>query len=99
MALDAFSGNALAHAASLDMGQPRGAPMGLVKMEVAVDERRQEEHAAQIEAVASRRRCPWRVGRDDDAAGDLHVSGATLGQARVGQDHQTRFSRFAAAYW
>ena len=98
MALDALGGDALAHAASLDMGQARRAPMGLVEMEVAVDERRQEEHAVEIDAFAGRRRCPRRVGRDDEAAGDLHVGEAPLGQARVGQDHQTRFSRFAAAY-
>ena len=50
MALDALGGDALAHAASLDMGQARRAPMGLVEMEVAVDERRQEQQPAEIDA-------------------------------------------------
>ena len=73
MALDALGGDALTHAASLDMGQARGAPMGLVEMDVAFDERRQEQHPAEIEAVGGRRRCPRRVGGDDDAARDLDV--------------------------
>ena len=54
MALDALGGDALAHAASLDMGQARRAPMGLVEMEVAVDERRQEEQAVEIDAFVGR---------------------------------------------
>ena len=48
---------------------------------------------------SSRRRGPRRVHSDDEAARDFHVGETPLGQARVGQDHQMRFSRFAAAYW
>ena len=61
MALDALGGDALAHAASLDMGQARRAPMGLVEMDVAVDERRQEEHPVEVDALVGRRRGPRRV--------------------------------------
>ena len=57
MALDALSGDAFAHAPSLDMGQARRAPMRLVEMDVAVDERRQEQRARKIDAFA------WRDGR------------------------------------
>ena len=59
MALDALGGDAFAHAASLDMGQARRAPMRLVEMDVAVDERRQEERAGKIDALAlAHRRFP-----------------------------------------
>ena len=54
MALDALGGDPLAHAVSLDMGQARRAPMRLVEMDVAVDERRQEERARKIDALARR---------------------------------------------
>ena len=50
MALDALGGDALAHAASLDMGQAWRVPMGLVEMDVAVDERRQEQQPVEIDA-------------------------------------------------
>ena len=93
------SGDALAHAAPLDVGQARRAEMGLVEMDVAVDERRQEEQPVEVDAFVGGRRGPRRVSRNDEAARDFHVGETPLGQARVGQDHQTRFSRFAAAYW
>ena len=97
MARDALGGDALAHAASLDMRQARRAPMRLVEMDVAVDERGQEELSAEIDALP--RRCgAGRMGRDDQAVRDFNVREISVGQARVGQDHQMRFSRFAAAY-
>ena len=98
MALDPLGGDALANAAPPDMGQTWRAPMGLVEMDVAFDERRQEQHPAEIVAVVGLRRCPRRMGRNDDAARDFDVGETPIGQARIGQDHQTRFSRFAAAY-
>jgi hypothetical protein len=98
MALGPLDDNALAHAASLDMRQAGRAPMSLVEMEVPVDERREEEHPFEIDAFAGRRRGPRRMPCDDEPAGDFDVGETPLGQARVGQDHQTRFSRFAAAY-
>ena len=52
-ALDALGGDALAHAASLDMRQARRAPVRLVEMDVAVDERRQEQLSGKIDALAS----------------------------------------------
>ena len=52
------SGDALAHAAPLDVGQARRAEMGLVEMEVAVDKRRQEEQPLEVDAFVSRRRGP-----------------------------------------
>ena len=55
MALGALERDALAHAAPLDMGQARRAKMGLVEMEVAVDKRRQEEQAVEVDAVVGRR--------------------------------------------
>ena len=53
MALGALGGDALAHAASLDMRQARRAPMRLVEMDMAVDERRQQERAGKIDALAT----------------------------------------------
>ena len=97
MALDALGGDALAHAASLDMGQARRAPMRLVEMDMAVDERRQEERARKIDAFAWRMGASGRMQRRDEAAGDFHVGEIALRKTRVGQDHQTRFRRFAAA--
>ena len=52
MTFDALCGDPLAHAVSLDMGQTRRAPMRLVEMDVAVNERRQEERALKIDALA-----------------------------------------------
>ena len=97
-ALDALGGDALAHAASLDMGQARRAPMRLVEMDVAVDERRQEELSGEIDALAGLSRGARRMRRDDKAVGDFHVGETSVRKARVGQNHQTRLSRFAAAY-
>ena len=58
MAFDALGGDPLTHAAALDMGQTRRAPMRLVEMDVAVDERRQEERALKIDALAGRSALP-----------------------------------------
>ena len=98
MAFDAFGGDPLAHAASLDMGQPRRAPMRLVEMDVAVNERRQEERALEIDALAWLICATGRTERGNHAGGDFDISKAALGETRVGQDHQTRLRRFAAAY-
>ena len=98
MALDALSGDAFAHAPSLDMGQARRAPMRLVEMDVAVDERRQEQRARKIDAFAWRDAAlPGALQRRDEAVRDFHVGEIALRKARVGQDHQARFRRFAAA--
>ncbi len=97
-ALDALGGDALAHAASLDMGQARRAPVRLVEMDVAVDERRQEELSGEIDALMSLSRGVRRTRRHDKALGDLEVRETSVRKARVGQNHQTRLSRFAAAY-
>ena len=99
MALDAFERDALANAAPFEVGQARRAEMGLVEMDVALDKSRQEEQPLKVDAFVGRRRGPRRVHSDDKAGRDFHVGETPLGQARVGQDHQTRFSRFAAAYW
>ena len=98
MAFDALSGDAFAHAASLDMGQARRAPMRLVEMDVAVDKRRQEQRARKIDAFARAIGASRRMQRRDDAACDFHIGEIALRKARVGEDHQTRFRRFAAAY-
>src|SRR3984957_4054724 len=103
MAFDSLGGDPLTHAPSLDMGQPRRAPMRLVEMEVAIDERRNEKRALEIDARARAIGASRRVHRRNDAARDLDVDETVLGKAalrktRVGQDHQTRLRRFAAAY-
>ena len=97
MAFDALGGDPFAHAASLDMGQARRAPMRLVEMDVAVDKRRQEQRARKIDALAWRMGASGRTERRNEAAGDFHVGEIAVWKARVGQDHQTRFRRFAAA--
>ncbi len=99
MAFDALAGDPLAHAASLDMRQARRAPMRLVEMDVAVDERRQEQRAREVDALARAISASGRMQRRDDAAGDFDIGEAAVGKTRVGQDHQTRLRRFAAAYW
>ena len=99
MALDALERDALANAAPFDVGKARRAEMGLVEMDVALDKSRQEEQPLEVDAFVGRRRGPRRVHCDDKAGRDFHVGETPLGQARVGQDHQMRFSRFAAAYW
>ena len=73
MAFDALGGDPLAHAASLDMGQTRRAPMRLVEMDVTVDERRQEERAREIDALAGRIGASGRMQRRNAAAGDFDV--------------------------
>ena len=98
MAFDALGGDPLAHAVSLDMGQARRAPVRLVEMDVAVDERRQEERALKIDALAWLIGASRRMQRRNDAACDLDIGEAALGKTRVGEDHQTRLRRFAAAY-
>ena len=98
MALNPLGGDALAHAAALDMGQARRAPMRLVEMDMAVDQRRHDELPRQIDALAGFSRGPRRVRRDDEAAGDFHVREASVRKTRVGQNHRRRLSRFAAAY-
>jgi hypothetical protein len=98
MALDAFGGDPLTHAASLNMGQTRRAPMRLVEMDVAVNERRQEERACEINALTRLISASGHVQRRNHAAGDFDVGKAALGETRVCQDHQTRLRRFAAAY-
>jgi hypothetical protein len=72
--------------------------MRLVEMDMAVDERRQEERALKINALAGVMRASRRMQRYNQAAGDFDIGGPTVGETRVGQEHQTRFRRFAAAY-
>ncbi len=97
MALDPLGGDPFAHAASLDMGQAWRAPMRLVEMDVAIDKRGQEQRARKIDAFAWRMGRPGRMQRRNEAASDFHVGEIALWKARVGEDHQTRFRRFAAA--
>ena len=73
MARDALGGDTLAHAASLDIGQARRAPMRLVEMDVAVDERRQEEVPAEIDTFAARGGGAWHMRRDDQTIRDFNV--------------------------
>ena len=98
MAFDALGGDPLAHAVSLDMGQTRRAPMRLVEMDVAVNERRQEERAREIDTLAGLIGASWRMQRRNDAVCDFDIGEAALRKTRVGQNHQTRLRRFAAAY-
>ena len=98
MAFDALRGDPLAHAVSLDMGQTRRAPMRLVEMNVAVDERRQEQRACEIDALACSIGASGRMQRRNHAVGDFDIGETALRETRVGQDHQTRLRRFAAAY-
>src|SRR6478672_229917 len=98
MAFDAFCGDPLPHAASLDMGQTRRAPMRLVEMEVAVNERRQEKRALKIDALARSISASGRMERRNGAVSDFDIGEAALRQTCVGQNHWTRFRRFAAAY-
>jgi hypothetical protein len=65
---------------------------------VAINERRQEERALEIDARARAIGASRRVQRRYDAACDIDVDKAALRKTRVGQDHQTRLRRFAAAY-
>ena len=81
------------------MGQARRTPMRLVEMDVAVDEGRQEERAGKIDALGSSISASGRMQRRDKTAGDFDVGEPSLGETRIDQDHQTRFRRFAAAYW
>src|ERR1700722_3941311 len=74
------------------------ASMGLVEMDVAVNERRQEERALEIDALAWAIGAFGRMQRRNDAACDFDIGKAAMGKTRVGQDHQTRLRRFAAAY-
>ena len=80
MALDALGGDALAHAASLDMGQARRAPMRLVEMDVAVDERRQEERARRDRCARRSIGASRRMQRRNDAARDFDVGETPLGE-------------------
>jgi hypothetical protein len=98
MALNSLNRNAFAHAAPLDMGQARRAPMRLVEMDMAVDECGQEERALKIKALAGMMRASRRMQRRNQAAGDFDIGEVAVGETRVGQEHQTRFRRFAAAY-
>ncbi len=66
-------------------------------MDMAVDERRQEELAVEVDAFASRRRRPRRMHGDDETAANLDIGLTAVGKASVGETHQTRFSRLAAA--
>jgi hypothetical protein len=72
--------------------------MRLVEVDVAVDERRQEKGACEIDALARSIGASGRRQRRNDAACDFDISEAALRETRVGQNHQTRFRRFAAAY-
>jgi hypothetical protein len=72
--------------------------MSLVEMDVAVDERRQEELSRKIDALMSLSRGSRRMRGDDKAAGDFYVGETSVRKARVAQNHQTRLSRFAATY-
>ena len=72
--------------------------MRLVEMDVAVNERRQEERALQIDALAWLIGASRRMQRGNDATHDFDIGEAALRKTRVGQDHQTRLRRFAAAY-
>ena len=98
MTFDALCSDALAHAAPLDMGQARRAPMRLVEMDVAVNERRQEERALKIDALTRLIGAARRMQRRNDAACDFDIGKAAFGKTRVGENHQMRLRRFAAAY-
>jgi hypothetical protein len=87
MAFDAFGGDPLAHAASLDMGQPRRAPMRFVEMDVAVNERWQEKRALKIDALIGLIGASGRMHRRNDALGDFDIGEAAVRETRVGQDH------------
>ena len=97
MAFDAFRCDPLAHAAPLDMGQARRAPMRLVEMDVAVDERRKQERALKINALARLMGAARRMHRRNRAVYDFDIGGLSVGKTRVGEQHQMRFRRFAAA--
>ena len=72
--------------------------MRLVEMDVAVNERRQEERALEIDALAWLIGASRRMQHRNDTARDLDIGKAALRKTRVGQDHQRRLRRFAAAY-
>ena len=98
MALNSLSRDAFAHAAPFDMRQARRDPMRLVEMDMAVDERREEETAHKIDALAGVRGAFRRMERRNKAASDFNIGGLTVGKTRVSEKHQTRFRRFAATY-
>ena len=83
MAFDSLRGDPLAHAVSLEMGQTRRAPMRLVEMDVAVDERRQEERALKIDALAWLISASGRMQRRNQAVRRFrHRRGRLEGDAR-----------------
>ena len=84
MAFDAFGGDPLAHAVSLDMGASRCAPVRFVEMDMAVDERWQEKRALEIDALAWLISASGRMQCDNDAPCDLDIGKAALGKMRVG---------------
>ena len=97
MARDPLGGDAFAHAPPLDIRQARGAPVSLVEMDVAIDKRRQEQRAGKIDALAGWMGAAGRVQSSNKAGGDFNVGETTVGKARVGENHQMRLRRFAAA--
>jgi hypothetical protein len=80
------------------MRQARRAPVGLVEMDMALDEGGQQKAPAEIDALIRRSRASRFANRGDPAIGDCHVAEAFARKASVGDNHQTKFSRFAAAY-
>jgi hypothetical protein len=79
MAGRALGGDSLTHAAPRDMGQARRAPMGLIEMNVALDEGREKEPVFEINAKAGRRCWPWPTDRSDESVSDLHLGEISRG--------------------
>src|SRR5260370_38965410 len=72
-ARDALGGDALAHATPSHMRQARGAPMRLVKMNMAVDEGGPEEPPPESPPLTRQRRRPRRTDRRAGAGAELSV--------------------------
>jgi hypothetical protein len=72
--------------------------MRFVEVDMAINKRGQEERAPKIDPLAGRTGASRRMNPDNDAARDFNIGETALGEARVDEKHQTRFSRFAAAY-
>jgi hypothetical protein len=92
----ALDGDALAHAVAGDVRQTRGAPMRLVKMDVALDEGWRQQGAVEVERLA--RRGSEGADGGDAAVGDLHVGPDAAGQQGVAKPHQIIPRRCAATY-
>jgi hypothetical protein len=72
--------------------------MGLVEMDMAFDEGRQKQISGEIDALVRSRRLPRLRDRRHDPVGDRYVGADALRQESIGQPHQMRRNRFAAAY-